>query len=123
MANEIQAALSIRVLNPPFSDQLNPSSSMVTQNAIGQAGGTQTINTTDTIISTVGVTTFGWAFLQNLDAAHYVLYGPTDSNAALAPFGKLEASEWAWLRLAPGIVPRARADTNAVKMLVRLYND
>ena len=122
MANEIQITLGVQVRNGSFLDQFNPGLLQVDQAAIGRGGSVQSIGTSEEVVVFGDVATNGYMVLRNLDAAHYVLYGP-EATGAMVTMGKLKPGEIAILRVAPTVVMRAKADTAAVLLDVRLYND
>ena len=67
------------------------------------------------------ITTEGWLFLENLDPVNFVTYGPNDTT--MTAFGRIEAGEFACLRLEPGVTLRAQADTAPVQIKVLLLED
>lgn len=123
MSNEIQASLVVTVANGAFKDQFAPGSLAIDQAAIGAGGYTQKIGfAADEVVNFGDISVNGWCRLRNLDAAHYVVYGP-ESGGAMVAFGKLKPGEFAWLRIAPTVVMRAQADTAEVLLDVRIYQD
>ncbi|MGA2035884.1 MAG: hypothetical protein ABSG68_26855 [Thermoguttaceae bacterium] len=125
MANEIQASLSVRILNGAYSQVISPQPASIAQTNVG-AGGipSQSIPTADTVIAGLtGLTANGYAFLQNLDATHYILWGPDNGSGAIVVLGKLKPGEYAWVRIAPSVVLRAKADTAACKLQVFVLED
>ena len=72
-------------------------------------------------MSTGDVSTLGWLVLQNLDTTNYVTYGP--DSTGMVDFGRIEAGEIAVLRLEPGITIKAQANTAAVDLLVKVFED
>ncbi len=124
MSNEIQLSIVVRVANPPFQDMVNPGQVLVDQTNVGQGGYVSSIPTSDTAVpGLTGLTANGYAVLQNLDETNYVVYGPDNGSGAIVPFGKLKPGEIAVLRIAPTVVLRAQADTAAVKLLAKVYED
>ena len=121
MASEIQISISARVANGAFNDQFTDQA-IVDQAAIGKGGYVQSIGTSEEVVVFGDVVTNGYCILKNLDTTHYVTYGPENSGAMVV-IGKLKPGEIAVLRIAPTVVLRAKADTAAVKLDVRLYED
>lgn len=125
MSNEISIAFNARIVNGPFFEMITPPATSIDQTNVG-AGGipAQSIATADTALQGLsGLTTNGWAFLQNLDATHYVLWGPDNGSGAIVVCGKLKPGEWCWVRIAPGVTLRAQANTAAVKLRVFVLED
>lgn len=127
MANEITVSAQVYVNNAPMRDPFQPDALSVDQAAIGMGGGVQIVGyAADEVISTGDVSTLGWAIFQNLDDTNYVEIGPQYMNgtiAMMAGFIRLEAGEFALLRLKPGITIRGQANTADVKLLVKVYED
>lgn len=122
MASEILLNVVVQVSNSPYKDLFAPGQIAVDQAAIGCGGYVQSIGTSEEVVVTGDVATLGYCVLQNLDAANFVEYGP-ESAGAMVAFGKLKAGEVAVLRLKPAITIRAKADTGAVKLLVKVYEN
>jgi hypothetical protein len=124
MANEINLNFILQVNNAAFRDAFAPLPMSLTQTNVGVAGGVQSIPITDTLVAGLtGLTANGYAVLQNLDTTHYVLWGPDNGSGAMVVLGKLKPGECAVVRIAPTVVLRAQADTAAVKLLVRVWED
>lgn len=124
MANEITMTAQIRCTNGSFTENFAPAQKRIDQSSVGLAGNVQTIGfAADETITVIGdLATLGIAAFQNLDATNYVDIGPDDSGALLG-FIRLEAGEFATMRLKPGITIRAQANTAAVKLRVWILND
>ena len=60
--------------------------------------------------------------MRNLDATNYVQYGPKSSGSMVA-VGRIEAGEIHAFRLEPGITLRWVANTSAVLVDLRIYED
>lgn len=122
MASEISISLVVQVTNAPFRETFSPGNLLVDQAAIGRGGYVQNVGTSEEVINFGDVAANGYCILQNLDAVNYVTYGP-ESGGAMVVLGKLKPGEVALLRIAPTVVMRAQADTAAVKLDVRLYEN
>lgn len=122
MDNAIQIVLVVNVANGAFRDMFSPGQINVDQAAVGRGGYVQSIGTSEEIVQFGDVVTAGYLVLRNLDETNWVEYGP-ESGGAMVSFGKLKPGEVAVLRLKPGVVMRAKADSGAVKLDVRLYED
>ena len=90
----------------------------------GPAVGYQTIGTSEESVSLAELTTPGFCFMKNLEAAggNFVTYGP-DSTGMVA-FGEMKATEVALFRLtrtSPTLV--MQADTAAVKCQIFIIED
>jgi hypothetical protein len=122
MANEIQLSITSRVTNGAFFDQFQFTGQGIDQAAIGRGGYVQTIGTSEEVIEVGDITTNGFMILKNLDEANYVTWGP-ESGGSMVVLGKIKFGEPAVLRVAPGVIIRAQADTADVQLDVRLYED
>jgi hypothetical protein len=122
MANEIQPTFSLSVTNGTFKDAVASETLLISQALAGKWDTVISIPTSDTALSPANITTMGWLYLKNLDATNFLSYGPT-SGGAIVKLGRIKPGEHAWLRLEPGITLRMQADTAAVKVQVKLYND
>ncbi len=67
------------------------------------------------------VTTVGWLYLKNLDAANYVQWGPKSAGSMVA-IGRLKAGCSAWIQMEPGVTLRWIANTAPVKVQVKLWD-
>jgi len=122
MASEITLNVSLRVANGLMEEQFGPVQDQIDQSAVGADGGVREIGTTEETISLTDVSTPGYAIFRNLDSTNFVTIGP-DSGGSMVDFLKLKPGEIAVLRLAPDVSIKAKADTAAVKLLVRVYAD
>ena len=61
-------------------------------------------------------------FVQNLDATNYITIGPSDGGY-LQPFAKIKATENYVVRLYPGVIWRAVANTAACNLKIKILND
>lgn len=122
MAGTIGLTITNTVKNGTFNDTFKFSGVDITQNNPGQGGYTQLIGTTEEVVNFGDITTEGYMTLQNIDPTNYVTYGP-ESAGAMVVMGKLKPGEPAVFRVAPGVVMRAKADTAAILLDVRLNED
>ena len=88
---------------------------------------TQNIGTSEenvdlaTIFADLG--TFGWCYMQNLDATNYVSWGASATTPTLATIGRMEAGEPALFRLEPSVTMRMQANTAACDVMVIVWED
>ena len=122
MSGTISVSFTASVSNGEFSDSLQIRSTSYTQTNIGASSGVRSIGTTEEVISTGDVAVEGFVYMKNLDSSNFIEYGP-DSGGTMVSFGKLEPGEFAWFRLKPGITFKAKADTAAVLVDIRIYED
>lgn len=79
----------------------------------------QTVPTTaagTALVIAAGVSTLGWAWFKNLDAANYIEIGTQSGGTTFLPFARLNAGEACLLRLAQGITVFAKANTASVNL-------
>jgi hypothetical protein len=122
MSQEIQLSVLFNCVNGNFRDMVNPGPLTVDQAAIGRGGHVQVIGTSEEDFELGDVSTNGYAVFRNLDATNYVLFGPK-SGGAMVTFCKLKPGEMAVMRIAPTVVIRGKADTAAIKLDIRVYED
>lgn len=122
MADEIQLTLSGTVTNGAFKDTISGETLKINQAAIGLHSPIVIVGTVEEDLAIGDITTLGWLYLKNLDAANYVTWGPK-SGAVMVSLGRIRANEFAVLRLEPGITLRWLANVAPVKVLVKLYQD
>lgn len=122
MADEITLTFGLAVSNGAFRDSVPIMTSRYTQSDLGAYSAIVSVATSESDMAVGAVTTPGWLFLLNLDAAHFVTWGPKASGAMVA-CGKLAAGACAWVQLDPAMTLRWKADTAAVKVLVKLYQN
>lgn len=122
MASEIQATFGLSVVNGTFKDALNRETYLVNEAAIGGDSLVVSVGTSEQDLAFPDVSTLGYAYLRNTDPTNFITYGPK-SGGSMVLFGKLKAGEFAWVRLAPGITFRAKADTAACKLFMKVYQD
>lgn len=122
MAGEIRAQLSLRVTKDAFDDQLFASVSADQTGIGGGNPGVVDIGLSDEAITAGDLaTTQGHAVIRNLDATNYVEIGP-ESGGVIVPTIKLKPGEFAYLPLVPNVTLRARANTAACRVLVKIYD-
>lgn len=122
MSDEISLLISMSVVNGNFRSEFKPPLVKIDQAASGRGGYTQIIGTSEEVVNLGDIVTEGWLFLLNTDGTNFVTYGPEDTGAMVL-FGKIEPGEPAAMRIAPGVVLRAKADTSDVKLDVLLLED
>ena len=124
MANEISISLAFQLVNGYMRESFQPGTLQVTQAAVGRAGHAQSIGFAASEVVDFGdVATNGYLILRNLDEDNYVTYGPDDGADAMVTLGKLKPGEVALLRVAPTVVMRAQANTAAVLLDCKLFED
>ncbi len=122
MADEISLTVLARVENGNFKDRVDHGQLKFDQAAIGAQSAVVSVGTSEEDVVTGDISTLGWCLMRNLDATNYVTYGPK-SGAAMVGLGRLESGEVHMLRLEPGITIRWVADTAAVLIDLRIYED
>jgi len=123
MSNEIKIRLSATLDNGSLHDSVTGLGQVnVDQANPGRGGHLQTIGTSEEDIDLGDISVAGYCFLRNTDAMNFVTYGPK-SGGSMVDFGKLKPGEPAFLRLAPSLIIRAQADTAAVKLDVKVWED
>lgn len=122
MANEIRAQLTLRISNGNYDDATNISISADQSGIGGGNPGVVDIGTADEPIDAGDLaSTKGHAVFRNLDATNYVEIGP-ESAGVIVPTVKLKPGEFAYLPLVPNVTLRARANTAACRVLVKIYD-
>ena len=122
MANEISLTIIGTITNGNFKDEFRPGGISVTQTTLFAAGGVQSIGTTEEALAVGDVATLGYAFFRNVDATNFVTIG-TYVSAVYYPAMKLKAGEAICVRLDSTKTYYAKADTAAVKLLYKIWND
>lgn len=122
MANEITIAANISVINGSLTvPRTGTTQVKADQTTAGYKVLTQNIGTSAETVDTTDMTSEGYCLLQNLDATNFIKYGP-DSTGQV-DFGKLKPGEFALLRLFPGLVIKATADTAACDLVMVCLED
>jgi hypothetical protein len=119
---ELNFTVKADIRNGGFRDSIPQELFALTQTAIGAHSQVVSVGTTEEDMPVGEVTTLGWLYIRNLDATNVVKYGPKSAGAMIA-FARIKAGEFAWLRLEPGITLRWIADTAAVNVQMKLYQD
>lgn len=122
MADELQITLGVSFTNGKLTDTVTSATTKITQNTQGFHGTVVSVGTSEEDLSLGDIGTNGYVYLKNLDAANFVKYGPK-SGGSMIEFGRLKAGEVSVLRLASGVTWRWVADTAAVKVLVKAYEN
>lgn len=73
-------------------------------------------------IETTGITTEGWTYMLNLDAAAYVEWGPVVAGT-LHIVGRMEAGEPALFRRQPGVTIALKSSVSSSKVQVVVLED
>lgn len=121
MANEIKLRFSYLVENGFFRESFPGGQINIDQANPGRGGGVQVIGTSEETIAFGDVTTEGMLFMQNLDTANFIEWGP--DSTGMVQCGKIMPGKIAWFRVFPGVVLKAKADSASCKLDVRLYED
>lgn len=122
MANEITLNARFKLIN----GNLKPGEVIISNLQVDQAAAevsmfTQNIGTSEEDVSFTGVTTLGWLLMRNLDGTNYVQWGAKDTTMKTA--GRLEAGEFAFFRVEPGITLRMVANTAACDVVFYMWGD
>lgn len=124
MSNEITEQFSLHVENGSYEDRVDTGQLSFDQAAQGRGGTVQSIDTTEETIDFGDVVyTEGKMYVRNLDITNYVDLGGTFTTGNAELCHRLKAGEWMWIRIVPTAVWRAKADTLACLIDVRLYAD
>ena len=122
MAGTIVASLQCSVVNGAFKDDPNIQPITIVQNAIGGGNpGTVDITTSEADIS-FGLTTPGFAVIENLDATNYFELGPK-SGGVMILYQKVKPGEFAVVRFGGGVTVRGKANAATCKARFRVYED
>ena len=122
MAGTITVSATITIVNGSHRRTIAPGSLSVVQDTIGEHSPIISVGSgaeEDFAIGDIG--TLGWVFFQNLDSSNYVTFGPKDTT--MKAMVRLEAGEYCFMRLEPGITLRGQANTAAVKLLMILMEN
>lgn len=123
MADELQVSIRATLVNGNLRAEFNPGTVKVTQASLGAHAPVVSVTTAGVTVSDGDVSTLGWAYFRNLSTGNYVTIGPENTLTALQPFIRLEPGEPAAMRLSPGIVIRALADTTNVLLQTLILED
>ncbi len=106
-------------------DGFTPNTAQITETNAGVGGQTLSIPTTaggTALAGLSGLTAFGYAAFQNLDSTNYVTVGIVVA-ATYYPVMKLFPGEFAILRLVPAVSYYALANTAAVELFYRVWEN
>lgn len=121
MADEISVRVAVYAASGSYV--LNIEKSVLDDlDQLGDAPGVVEIGTSEEVISFGDVLCPGWCLIENLDATNYVDMGP-ESSGAMVNWQRIEAGKVALVFLYPNVVVRAKANTAAVRLLVRALNN
>lgn len=112
MADEISFLQQLSVQNGSLGGQ-QYAQGTPDQATIGAYPKTQTITTSDTVISLTGPTAARWVQIKNTDATNYISIGPT-SSGAIVKMARLLPGESMQFPLEAGAVLRGQAHTASV---------
>lgn len=120
MADEITVSYTLKVTNGNIDETINFPSTTFDQSAVGgPTPGYVTIATTEESQTFGELSTLGWCEMRNLDATNYVQIGFSTGVYGI----RLKAGESALFRLEPGVTMYLKANTAAVKMLIRAFEN
>ena len=121
MSAELKVSISASLTKGTYKDSFQPAQISVDVATQAAASGVQNIGTAeeDLVIGDVG-STGGWVFLQNLDAANYITYGPK-SGGAMVAFGKILAGEFAAFRVVTGTSTPIRLQANTAACNLKFW--
>jgi len=77
------------------------------------------VGTSEETLDVQDVPTLGYAFMRNTDTTNFINVGVTTG----VYFMRLKPGEYAWFRLEPGVTIFGLADTAAVNLWVKIFND
>lgn len=118
MSQEITATFSLSVANGGVTGKqmLNIRADQTTKGYVVRS---QTIPTSDTVITLTGVTQARWVSIINRDSANFIDIGPTVAGA-IAPMIRLKAGEGCTFPIKASTVLRGQADTAGVPIEIQL---
>lgn len=123
MAGTITASATLTIVNGSYRRTIAPGSLSVVQDAIGEHAPIISVGSGAEEDFSIGdISTLGYAFFHNLDTANYVTFGPK-SGGVMVPMVRLEAGDYCFMRLEPGITLRGQANTAAVKLQMVLMEN
>lgn len=122
MSDELKITLNATLTNGNLKETVAPNQLSITQNTQRSHCPVVDVGTSEEDISTGDIGTLGWLFMQNLDSANYVTWGPK-SGGSMVAIGRLKASEIAAFRLSPGITLRMQANGGTVKVKFWVLDD
>jgi len=90
-------------------------------NIIGEGGGIQLIGTTAEDLDFGDVAYEGWLYMENLDTANIIDWGPVEGGTWASGF-KIDPGTGVLVKLKPGTTIRAAARTSESRLLVKCYD-
>jgi len=121
MANELTLNFSLRYSNGNITDQVEPFQLQVNQTTQGVYSNTQIIGTsTETVTLGADIVAHGYCFIRNLDTTNFIEVGPDSSG--IINFMKLLAGQFGVFPLHSSATVKAKADTAACKLFVKLFD-
>jgi hypothetical protein len=121
MANEIYTTLLLELNNGSIEHEFNPAALQIDQSTARFEDKVLDIGTSEETISFGDISTKGIVLLMNLDSTNYVQWGPDSSG--MKEIGRLNAGEWAFLRVDDGATLKMKANTASCKVRVILYEN
>ena len=121
MANEFRGSFQLNLEKSAHKEAFNPGAIQLDQTGVGGHFTVVNVGTSEENMPTGDVTTEGLLVLQNLDSTNYVTWGP-DSSGMVA-IGRIEAGEFAFIRMEPGQTLRWQANTAACNVKMMLFED
>lgn len=119
MANELTVNIQAGLVNGNLREDFNFGPLRYDQAVVGAYSSAINVGTSEEVVATGDIGTFGYAFFRNTDATNYVDVGP-ESGGAMVGFLRIKAGQVAGMPLKPGITIRAQANTGAVKLFMLL---
>jgi len=124
MANEISYTVSGSLTNGGLKRTLTPGQVQIDQATKGAFSSAQVVGTSAELVTFADVSNPRLIFIQNLDAANFVTFGPCvggSSTGALTVAIKLFAGDTAIFPGSTAAVYKAQADTAPVRMLIDVW--
>lgn len=123
MASEFTTLVNFQCTNGNFTNQFQVSSSY-NQTAQGANSGILTVLTGGSVLPVGSVTSNGFLTLRNLDVTNALqLQTTTGTGGAYTVFGRLNAGEWAVLRVDPTATLKATALAGSPNLAFCLYQN
>ena len=121
MADELKITIAATYINGTLRDTIAPGQIEIDAATNELWRGTMNVGTSDETISPLDITTMGYWYVRNLDPTNYIEIGPNSDGNVLEPFIKLLAGENAIFPVVPGLTIKAKANTAAVDLEIRVY--
>lgn len=125
MAGTITIVSSAIINNGSLSFEIPSTRQSLVQTGQGRYSVTLVIPASDTVIDLSAIASLGRCWIKSLEPTplgNFLDYGPA-MTGALVPFARLLPGEQHELRLTPGIILRALADTAPVTVDITLLED